>query len=249
MQSSIISSPAKKRCNNCQQSCVDVCDLVKAKHKNLITQLHVFHKLEAAKAYGNPCENIQTEGIENLFVEPQMTQAVKQTLMQKKTSTLFTATELSSEVSTTKELTIQYADIDRLLQELEKDVSQPIVKKLTLADHAKELTTLIRRAGSQTLSLLNPQSTETDINNLDATCNQLAEKNNILPDLISSATITEKNNPEFLRLSGLVTQAVESAKRLGQKEPLIKFQDDFTHPFNGYRNEIQMLQHLLSQNK
>lgn len=246
MQSSIISSPAKKRCNNCQQSCVDVCDLVKAKHKNLITQLHVFHKLEAAKAYGNPCENIQTEGIENLFVEPQMTQAVKQTLMQKKTSTLFTATELSSEVFKIKEQATQYTDIDILLQELEKDVRQPIVKKLTLADHAKEITALIRRAGSQTLSLLTPQSTETDINNLDVTCNQLAEKNNILPDILGAATTTEKNNPEFLRLSGLVTQAVESAIRLGQKEPLVNFQDDFTHPFNGYKNEIQLLQRLLN---
>lgn len=246
MQSSIISSPAKKRCNNCQQSCVDVCDLVKAKHKNLITQLHIFHKSEAAKAYGNPCENIQTEGIENLFIEPQIPEQSQQTAVQKKSSKLFTTTEFSSEIQKPKEQPAQYTDIDILLQELEKDVRQPIVKKITLADHAKEITALIRRAGSQTLSLLTQQSTETDINNLDVTCNQLAEKNNILPDIIGAATLAEKNNPEFLRLSGLVTQAVESAIRLGQKEPLVNFQDDFTHPFNSYKNEIQLLQHLLN---
>lgn len=230
--------------HECSVKCVNVCTEVNNNHKNVIMglTLRLQSRQNLGNAGGKPCTHIQSEGLEFLFAEPEI---IKPQVTPKPPVTV----SKSSCPQAIK--TIQYSDIDSLLHELEKDLPKlPAVKKITLIDYSKEITALIRRAGSQTLALLKDGSGDADKNNLDATCNQLAAKNNILPDIIGSSTDAEKNDPEFLRLSGLVAQAIESAQRLGTtKQPLIDCADDFNHPFNGYKNEIKLLQRLLTQKK
>lgn len=227
--------------HQCSTRCINACQEVKNNHSNLLASLQerLHWKQLWGDACGKPC-NIETEYLEILFKEEVPTALVtpKQPIKISTSSPNFHGKQAPL-----------YSDIDSLLNELEKDSPKPKYIKVLLVDHAKELTLLIRRAGSQTLSLLKPESGETDKNNLDATCRQLEERNNALLDIIGTATEAEKNHAEFLRLSALVAQAIESAKRLGAKEPLAAFEDDFTHPFNSYKNEIQLLQHLLTQNK
>lgn len=239
-----ITQNGKKRCTNCQQSCVDVCEQVKAKHKSLILQLNTFHKIEALKAYGNPCKDVETDGIENLFVE-------KETLVQpepqKRIAKIFSVTDVPV-VTQEKQQPTKFTDIDTLLAELEKDMPTKLIKKqLTLADHIIVLSKLIRRGASETLSLLKPESSDAARNNLDVTSQDLEKENNEFADLLKTASASEKSENEFLRLLMLVNQAVESTKRLGSKEPLINYLDDITHPLNSYQNEIQLLQHRLTQ--
>ena len=245
-----VAQAAKGRCNKCQKSCVAVCEEVKAHHKSLISQLHTFHKTQLATAFaiaaGDPCNEVESEGIENLYVEKEIV-AQPAATPQKRAVKIFTATETPTMPTQQKTAITQYADIDSLLSELEKDLPKPLIKKLSLVDYSKELTKLVRCGASQTLALLKPETSDEDKNNLDDTCRKIEEKNNTLPDVIACAAAEEKNNVEVLRLTTLVSQAVESAKRLGAKEPLVSCEDDFTHPFNSYKNEIQLLQRLLTK--
>jgi hypothetical protein len=233
--------PKKK--HECSVKCVKVCTEVNHNHKNVM--LDLAERLQTRQNLGNACGNasthIKSEGLEFLFAEPEIGTPH---IMPKPPVTI--AKSCPQAIKTT-----QYCDIDAILQELEKDLPKlPTAKKITLIDYSKEITALIRRAGSQTLALLKEGSSDAEKNNLDATCNQLAEKNNIFPDVIGAATDAEKNDPEFIRFSGFVTLAAESAQRLGStKKPLIQSAEDINHPFNSYTNELRLLQRLLTQKK
>lgn len=228
--------------HQCSVACVQVCQAVKTNHSNLL--LNLKQRLEQqhiwGTAAGKPCTHIQTEGLEILFTEQESIEAHKAEKQPIKINGWSHNVE-QKKVS-------NYTDIDALLVELEKDLpATPVLKQRSFKDYISEITTLVRRAGSETLSLLKEETAATACNNLDATCRKLEEKNNTLPQMIGTASEAEKNYIEFLRLTTLVTQAVESAKRLGAKEPLVQFQDDITHPFNSYRNEIELLQRTLTK--
>lgn len=234
--------PKKK--HECSVKCVKVCTEVNHNHKNVMLDLaaRLQTRQNRGNACGNACTHIKSEGLEFLFSEPEISTPH---IMPKPPVTIAKSSCTQAIKST------QYCDIDEMLQELEKDLPKlPTAKKIHLIDYSKEITVLIRRAGSQTLALLKEGSGDADKNNLDATCNQLAEKNNIFPDVIGAATDAEKNDPEFIRFSGFVTLAAESAQRLGStKKPLIQSAEDINHPFNSYQNEIRLLQRLLTQKK
>lgn len=251
MQKPLTVELTKKRCTSCKQNCVNVCEQVKANHKNLILQLNVFHKMEVAKAYGNPCETIETDGLEKLFEEKQETFDPKPAVfLQRKSIKMFMQTESDTTPvpPLKKESSSQYSDIDSLLHELEKALpKESINKQLTFTDHIKELAKLIRRGSSEIAILIKPESTDAALNNLDVTCQELQKENDQFEVIIKAASATEKSENEFLRLCLLVNQAVESSKRLGSKEPLVSYLDDITHPFNSYQNEIQLLQLRLTQ--
>lgn len=224
----------KQTRHQCSTACINVCQEVKNNHGNLMGSLQL--RLKWGNIFGNPCAKVETEGLENLFVEETPKQPTKKQPIQ---NSVFSIPKQN-----------QYADVDSLLIELEKDIPlKKTQKPVSLKNLALELTTLVRRGGSQTLSLLKPESTEAACNNLDATCRQLEEKNNLLPDVIGLASEADKQCTEFSRLSTLVAQAATSAQRLATKEPLVNYQDDFTHPFNSYQNEIKLLQTTLAKQK
>lgn len=226
--------------HQCSVACVKVCQAVKTNHSNLLINLK--QRLEQhhiwGTAAGKPCTHIQTEGLEILFTEQESCvnpKPEKQTIKPQK----------SLEIQKQPQ---NYTDIDALLIELEKDLPvTPVLKQKSFKDYISEISTLVRRAGSETLSLLKEETAAAACNNLDATCRKLEEKNNMLPEILGAASAAEKNYTEFLRLGSLVAQAVESAKRLSTKEPFVQFQDDITHPFNSYRNEIELLQLTLTK--
>ena len=159
--------------HQCSTKCVNVCQEVKNNHSNLLVSLQ--ERLQSRQLWGDACGkpcNIETEYIENLFKEEV---PVPQMLSKQPIKISTSSPELHNKH------TALYSEIDHLLIELERNSPKPkLTKQVSLVDYAKELTVLIRRAGSQTLSLLKSESCETDKNNLDATCRQLEEKNNNL---------------------------------------------------------------------
>ncbi len=226
--------------HQCSVACVNVCQAVKKNHSNLLLSLK--QRLEQHQTWGTaagkPCTHIQTEGLEILFAQEESYATPKKEKQPNKSQKTIEASKQTQ----------NYTDIDALLIELEKDLPvTPILKQRSFKEHIGEITLLIRRAGSETLALLKEDTAAAAYNNLDATCRKLVEKNNILPEMIDKASEAERNYTEFLRLSTLVTHAVESAKRLSAKEPLVQFQDDITHPFNSYRDEIELLQRRLTK--
>lgn len=235
---------APKRCANCQKSCVDVCEEVKAKHKNLVQQIHVFHKAQVALAYGNPCNEVETEGIENLFVEKEMP---AESVPQKRVAKIFTATQAPALQE--KQSSFQYADMNSLLVELEKDLPPLPVKKLSLNDHATRLMDLIKRGSAEAAALSKNESTQAAFNNLDTTIGLLQDKNNEFLDAYKKAAESEKSDTACLRLALLVPTALKAALKLAEKEPLASYLLDISNPFNSYMNEISLLETVLNKKK
>lgn len=240
----------KTRCTSCQKNCVGVCQEIHAKHKNVILEISAFHR---AKIYGTPCNDIETWGIENLYVEKEI--SVGQPLG-KKSAKAFSAIQLHTEPQEDQNIpSYEIHDIDKLLQELESPLkNKPATTSLPaqpnpicLAESSEELTKLIRVGASQVLAFLQPGSSQALCNNLDDTNQKLEKKNNEFPMILKAATDSEKSNPIFQRLCRLVPQAISSTKRNAEKEPILSFINDITHPCNSYLNEIELLQNTLQK--
>lgn len=233
--------------HQCSTKCLDVCQEVKNNHNSLIQDMQSRLKSQTLwqGAAGKSCGHIKSEGLEILFAEKE---ASATPASQRKAAKMFPATQAPL-VSQEKQTPSQYTDIDTLLVELEKDLPSIPVKKLTLCDHAAELTTLIKRGSAQALALLKKESTYADVNNLDATARLLENKNNEFLDAYKRADEAQRSNTGCLRLALVVPQAVDAAEKLCQKEPISTYSLDIAHPFNSYKNEIELLQHSLQLKK
>lgn len=217
----------KQTRHQCSTACINVCQQVRNNHSNLMNSLQL--RLKWGNIFGNPCTQVESEGLESLFMEVAPTPPITAT---KSISKFSIQNVVPNEPTEEKNIPL-------------KHLSKPV----SLKELARELTALVRRGGSETFSLLKPESANAALNNLDATCRQLEEKNNLFLTIIGSACEADKQCAEFSRLSTLVNQATAAAQRLAAKEPLINVQDDFAHPFNSYQNEIKLLQNTLAKQK
>lgn len=238
----------KKRCDNCQQSCVDVCEQVKAKHKNLISQLHTFHKMEIAKAYGSACVDVETEGLECLFIEQDKSKTTPQQTSQKKLGQMFTSIEVPSVAQKLKNHTSQYTDIDSLLKELEQDIPKSSTpKKLTFSDHAKSVSELIMRGSAQALTLIRSRADQASCNNLDVTTKLITIKTLEFENQFDNVTDKEKGCLGLITLATTLRLALSAPEKLIASEKIIgdSFLADLDHSYSQYLSRLQILQQFL----
>ena len=159
----------------------------------------------------------------------------------------FTKTTVTTK-STTQNFT-QYAEIDSLLAELETPDKNPQTNTQTTVisflAYCDGLTKLVRQGASDTLGLLKTETEGNAHHSLTIICDELVQKNNEFPAKLKAAPQSEKSDPIFLRLHKIVTQAVNSTKKLAEKDPILTHIIDISHPCNSYLNEIELLQYSL----
>lgn len=222
-------NPAQTQRHQCSKTCIKGCPIVKGHQSNMIADLK--DKLLWGNSRGILCNHIETEGIETLFVEKEVSLSVSQ----KKVFKICAANALVTTQTQEKEESTSDASAANALNK----------KKLSFLECVKGLTILILSGSSEVKKLLKPESEEAASNNLDAAVRSLQIKNNDFTELLKTASTSEKEDNDFIRLDESVSDLIETGRVRAQKEPFATFLEDISHPYSGYMSEVRLLHRRL----
>lgn len=204
--------------------------------------------------YGNSCPHVKSIGLGSLFTEKKT--SIQPEIVHKKNIEFPPLPHLSPNAQTDKKSSQeQITDIDMLLKELEAPFANKLTESqkniqttaISFVAYCDALTKLVRQGASETLGLLKPEIEGDAYHSLKIISEELEQKNNEFPVKLKTALESEKSDPIFLRLHKIVSQAINSTRKLGEKEPISIHLIDINHPCNSYLNEIELLQHTITK--
>lgn len=215
--------------HQCSQICIKGCPIVKSKQSLMVEELKV--KLQWGNSRGNPCKDVETEGLETLFIEKEATPAVSQKKVFK----------ICGDNALVKVSAQEKEETNITVTETPKQKSTPP----GFLACTKAVNTLVMSGSSEVKKLLNTETEASAFNNLDAIFRSLETKNNDFTELLRTATSLEKENNDYMRLDDNVGELIELGKARAQREPFSTFLEDISHPYSSYMSEIRLLQRRL----